>query len=106
MVAAIASFQPLDSMIDLIMNSLPRDAATGTEAAIIAKRASTNGNRPIDIRTGKPGIDTYFLDPVPKLISQKGIVRKVPQALRTPVDLVIHRCHPRKYSVDSFLSLN
>ena len=33
-------------MIDLIMNSLSRDAATGAKAAIIAKRATTNGNRP------------------------------------------------------------
>ena len=96
MIAAITSFQPLDSMVDLIMDGLPRNAATGAKAAIIAKRAATNGHGPVYIRTGKPGIDTYFLDPVPKLIPQKGIVRKVPQALRTPVDLVIHRCHPRK----------
>jgi len=83
-------------MVDLIMDGLPRDSATGTKAAIIAKRASTNGHRPVDIRTGEPGVNTYFLDPVSKLIPQKGIVRKVPQALRTPVDLVIHRCHPQK----------
>jgi hypothetical protein len=83
-------------MIDLIMDGLPRNAATGAKAAIIAKRAATNGNSPVDIGASEAGIDTYFLDAISKLIPQKGIVRKVPQALRTPVDLVIHRCHPRK----------
>lgn len=69
MVARVTAFKPPDTLFDLVKNFLLWEPATGTETAIIAKSATTDRDRSIDIWAGETRIDADLLDTVPKSLA-------------------------------------
>ncbi len=74
MIAFVALFQPQNSLADLIQQRLPREPATGAEAAVVAEVTSTDGYRPIYIRAGETGIYADTLYAMPESTTQIKII--------------------------------
>ena len=60
---SVTSSHPDNALVDLAVNICPREAATGAEAAIVAKYTATSCYGAIDVRTSESGIDAHFLHP-------------------------------------------
>ncbi len=81
----IANSQPADSLVDLTADVLTGDAAAGTEAAIVAKRASSRCDRAVYIRAGEPRVDADPLHSSSKGLLQEETIGKVPKPGGTPI---------------------
>jgi hypothetical protein len=88
MVATVAPFEPSDPFVDLASNSLSRQPSAWAKAAIVAKRAPTDGECPIDVGTSKTGIDADPLDTVAEFLAKKVVVTVVSKALTAPINSV------------------
>jgi len=75
------------TFIELIEDRAFGQAAAGAKTAVIAKRASTDGNRAIDVGAGKASIDAYSLDAMPKKHPQVIIIGVITQSFGAPVEM-------------------
>lgn len=80
----IASLHPENTLVDLPVNICPWEAATGTEAAVVAKGTATRCDAAIDVWTSESSINAHFLHPKSKPTSQEEVIRKVPESRLAP----------------------
>src|SRR5262245_36550674 len=81
----IAMLQSADAVIKLIEDVLSRHAAAGAEAAVVAERAAALCHGSIDVRTGKPRVETDLLHATgTEFLPQKVAVGVVSQPSRAP----------------------
>ena len=80
----IASLHPYNALVDLSVNVCPREAATGTEAAVVAKCTASRCQGAVDVRTSESSINAHFLHPKAELVPQKEVIRKVTETGLAP----------------------
>ena len=78
MIAFVTLFQPSNPIINLVGDIPFGDSATRAKTTVIAKDATTQGDRSIDIGAGEPGIQADPLDPMAKPLFQEEAIREIP----------------------------
>ena len=62
MFAFVPTLDSRNAFVDLLQNILARQPSAGAKTAIVAKCASSDSNRAVDIWAGETRIDTHSLD--------------------------------------------
>jgi hypothetical protein len=77
-----------DAYFDLVGDALPWNAAAGTEAAVVAKRAPAGSDGPVHVWTSKLGVDAYLLDASSELLSEELAVAVIAHPGGLPIKLL------------------